>query len=45
MIYGVGDPSDVGNVGLGNGGSIVGSFWALFVMIVLAVAEEVAMRD
>ena len=24
-VYGVGDPSDVGNVGLGNGGSIVGS--------------------
>ena len=26
VIYGVGDPSDVVNVGLGNGGSIVGSF-------------------
>ena len=25
VIYGFGDPSDVGNVGLGNGGSIVGS--------------------
>ena len=24
VIYGFGDPSDVGNVGLGNGGSIVG---------------------
>ena len=45
MIYGVGDPSDVGNVGLGNGGSIVDSFSVLFVMMVLAVAVEAAMRD